>query len=411
MREGVLLRGPAGWGEWAPFPEYDDATRRAGWPPGSRRRRRGGRRRCAARSRSTRSSRRCRPTTPRRRTAADEQSGCTTYKIKVAEPGQARRTTSRGWRRSRRRCRPAYGCGWTRTAAGAAPRRGQRCRAWVTGVEQPCASLADCAQVRDLAPVAVDEGLGSRATRRPPATSPTSARRRRRRRRKPPRSAARPAGARPRRSAGLPWSSAARSAPRSGSRPGSPFPPRCRPSRTHGLGTGRLLARDVTVDRSSPATGCSRSYASRPTRCPLPPRRPTGSPGWAARLVRCAAAPALRSRLRVARSAGEPQAVGRGGVAAGGRMAGSEPLHRAGRGPRRRLVRCGVTDVVLARQPQRPARARGRGRRRRRSAPAARTDRPSAAPALALGLAQVSRPGGGGRHHAAARPRRTSCPR
>ena len=26
LREGVLLRGVSGWGEWAPFPEYDDVT-------------------------------------------------------------------------------------------------------------------------------------------------------------------------------------------------------------------------------------------------------------------------------------------------------------------------------------------------------------------------------------------------
>ena len=25
-REGLLLRGPSGWGEWAPFPEYSDAV-------------------------------------------------------------------------------------------------------------------------------------------------------------------------------------------------------------------------------------------------------------------------------------------------------------------------------------------------------------------------------------------------
>ena len=43
VREGVLLRGEAGWGEWSPFLEYDDATARpwlacareaadVGWP-------------------------------------------------------------------------------------------------------------------------------------------------------------------------------------------------------------------------------------------------------------------------------------------------------------------------------------------------------------------------------------------
>ena len=28
VREGVLLRGDAGWGEWSPFLEYDDPTSR-----------------------------------------------------------------------------------------------------------------------------------------------------------------------------------------------------------------------------------------------------------------------------------------------------------------------------------------------------------------------------------------------
>jgi O-succinylbenzoate synthase len=43
VREGVLLRGAAGWGDFCPFPEYDDAEARAwldaareaadaGWP-------------------------------------------------------------------------------------------------------------------------------------------------------------------------------------------------------------------------------------------------------------------------------------------------------------------------------------------------------------------------------------------
>ncbi|MFD0867460.1 O-succinylbenzoate synthase, partial [Tessaracoccus lubricantis] len=30
-RSGVLFEGPAGWAEWSPFPEYDDAEAAAWW--------------------------------------------------------------------------------------------------------------------------------------------------------------------------------------------------------------------------------------------------------------------------------------------------------------------------------------------------------------------------------------------
>lgn len=84
-RTGVLLRGPAGWGEFSPFPEYDDRTcvpwlaaaREAafdGWPV------------------PVRESIAVNVTVP----AVDPerahhhvlQSGCGTAKVKVAEPGQ-----------------------------------------------------------------------------------------------------------------------------------------------------------------------------------------------------------------------------------------------------------------------------------------------------------------------------------
>ena len=88
VREGVLLRGAAGWGEWSPFWDYD-ATPSAcrgcrppgrpptvGWPapvrdavPGQRDRARG--RAASARPRSCGAS-----------------AGCRTAKVKVAEPGQ-----------------------------------------------------------------------------------------------------------------------------------------------------------------------------------------------------------------------------------------------------------------------------------------------------------------------------------
>jgi O-succinylbenzoate synthase len=84
-RRGILIRGPAGWGEFSPFPEYDArvaarwllAAQEAavtGWPP------------------AVRSSVPVNTTVP----AVDPQqaydlvaaSGCTTAKVKVAESGQ-----------------------------------------------------------------------------------------------------------------------------------------------------------------------------------------------------------------------------------------------------------------------------------------------------------------------------------
>ena len=31
VREGVLIHGPSGWGEWAPFPEYGDDVAAVAW--------------------------------------------------------------------------------------------------------------------------------------------------------------------------------------------------------------------------------------------------------------------------------------------------------------------------------------------------------------------------------------------
>jgi len=85
VREGVLLRGDAGWGEWSPFLEYDDATARPwlacareaadeGWPPPLR---------DAVPVNVTVPA-----TDPDRAHAIVIAGGCRTAKVKVAERGQ-----------------------------------------------------------------------------------------------------------------------------------------------------------------------------------------------------------------------------------------------------------------------------------------------------------------------------------
>ena len=86
VRESTLVHGPAGWGEFAPFLEYDAAESRALVARGDGGRdRRVPRAACATGCRSTSP---CRPPTrrPRRRSCA--RSGCRTAKVKVAEQGQ-----------------------------------------------------------------------------------------------------------------------------------------------------------------------------------------------------------------------------------------------------------------------------------------------------------------------------------
>ena len=86
VREGVLLRGPAGWGEFSPFLEYDDATSRPwlacareaadeGWPAPLRDR--------------VPVNVTVPATDPERAHAIVLAGGCRTAKVKVAERGQS----------------------------------------------------------------------------------------------------------------------------------------------------------------------------------------------------------------------------------------------------------------------------------------------------------------------------------
>lgn len=162
-REGVLLRGPAGWGEWSPFTEYDDdvalpwlrAAHEAaydGWPAPVR---------DAVPVNVTVPA--C---DPERAAAIVRAGGCRTAKVKVAEPGQ-----DPGEDEARLEAvRDALGDGRVRIDANGAwgvdeavrrVRALDRAAGGLEYVEQPCASVEELAAVRRRVdvPVAADESI------------------------------------------------------------------------------------------------------------------------------------------------------------------------------------------------------------------------------------------------------------
>lgn len=167
VREGVLLEGPSGWGEWAPFPEYSDeagATWLAAgleaatgtWPEPVRAQVMVNAIVPALRP----------PEAAELAVRAFEESGCTTIKVKVAEVGSSavddleRITAVRDALPGHVRLRADANGAWTVEAA--------LRTLWLLAdldleyVEQPCASLEECAALRELHPptaIAVDEGL------------------------------------------------------------------------------------------------------------------------------------------------------------------------------------------------------------------------------------------------------------
>ena len=178
VREGVLIEGPAGWGEFGPVrrvrprecaPLAGGALEAAtsGWP-------------APVRDRSRQRDR------PRGRTreahAIVPASGCRTAKVKVADRGHPWPTTRPGWRRCGTRWAPAARSGSTRTAPGRSTRRGGAARAaagaaWSTPSSRAPRSSSPAAARVDV-PVAADEsirraedpsraGLGRRRHRRP----------------------------------------------------------------------------------------------------------------------------------------------------------------------------------------------------------------------------------------------------
>jgi len=164
-REGMLLRGPAGWGEFSPFLEYDArvatpwlrCAREAafeGWPA------------------PLREEVPVNVTVP---AVGPEQAaeivlgsnGCRTAKVKVAEPGQSRAEEQARLEAVRDalgptgRIRIDVNGGWTVDEAVTAIGVLDRAAGGLEYVEQPCASVEELAAVRrgvDV-PVAADESI------------------------------------------------------------------------------------------------------------------------------------------------------------------------------------------------------------------------------------------------------------
>lgn len=164
VREGVLLRGDAGWGEFSPFLEYDDevsrpwlaAAREAadlGWP---------------APLRDTVPVNVTVPATdPGRAHAIVRAGGCRTAKVKVAEPGQqladdlARVEAVRDALGPDGLVRVDANGAWDVGAAVRAIAALDRAAGGLEYVEQPVASVEDLARVRRRVdvPVAADESI------------------------------------------------------------------------------------------------------------------------------------------------------------------------------------------------------------------------------------------------------------
>jgi O-succinylbenzoate synthase len=160
LREGALVRGPAGWGEFSPFPEYGPAecarwlaaaheAAEEGWPPPLRTR--------------IPVNVTVPAVDPEAAHAIVAGSGCRTAKVKVAEPGQgeaddlARVEAVRDALGPGGRVRVDANGAWTPDAAV----RMIKALGELEYAEQPCASLEELAEVRRRVdtPVAADESI------------------------------------------------------------------------------------------------------------------------------------------------------------------------------------------------------------------------------------------------------------
>ncbi|MGZ4456201.1 MAG: o-succinylbenzoate synthase [Nocardioides sp.] len=164
VREGVLLRGAAGWGEWSPFLEYPPDVAEP-WL------------RCAEEAAAgdwpapLRTSVPVNVTVPavgaERAHAIVLAGGCRTAKVKVAEPGQslgddlARVEAVRDALGPGGRVRVDVNGHWEVDEAVAAIRLLDRAAGGLEYVEQPCASVEELALVRRAVdvPVAADESI------------------------------------------------------------------------------------------------------------------------------------------------------------------------------------------------------------------------------------------------------------
>ncbi len=165
VREGMLLRGPAGWGEFSPFLEYD-ARVAAPWLA------------CAREAASEGWPAPLRDSVPVNVTVpavGPEQAaaivrasnGCRTAKVKVAEPGQSRADEQARLEAVRDalgpdgRIRVDVNGGWAVDEAVTAIGILDRAAGGLEYVEQPCASVEELAAVRRRVdvPVAADESI------------------------------------------------------------------------------------------------------------------------------------------------------------------------------------------------------------------------------------------------------------
>ena len=165
VREGMLLRGPAGWGEFSPFLEYD-ARVAAPWL------------RCAREAAVEGWPAPLRDSVPVNVTVpavGPEQAaaivrgsnGCRTAKVKVAEPGQSRAEEQARLEAVRDalgpggRIRIDVNGGWAVDEAVTAIGILDRAAGGLEYVEQPCASVEELAAVRRRVdvPVAADESI------------------------------------------------------------------------------------------------------------------------------------------------------------------------------------------------------------------------------------------------------------
>ncbi|NPD05019.1 o-succinylbenzoate synthase [Nocardioides sp. zg-1308] len=164
VREGVLLRGDAGWGEWSPFLEYDDATSRPwlacaresadqGWPEPLRD--------------HVPVNVTVPATDPAHAHAIVTAGGCRTAKVKVAERGQsladdlARVEAVRDALGPDGLVRVDANGGWDVDEAVRAVAALDRAAGGLEYVEQPVAEVEDLAVVRRRVrvPVAADESI------------------------------------------------------------------------------------------------------------------------------------------------------------------------------------------------------------------------------------------------------------
>lgn len=164
VREGVLLRGEAGWGEWSPFLEYDADVSRpwlacareaadVGWPEPLR---------DAVPVNVTVPA-----TDPERAHAIVRAGGCRTAKVKVAEPGQsladdvARLEAVRDALGTGGLVRVDANGAWDVDGAVRAIAALDRAAGGLEYVEQPVASVEDLAVVRRRVdvPIAADESI------------------------------------------------------------------------------------------------------------------------------------------------------------------------------------------------------------------------------------------------------------